>query len=233
MQASQISFNIRNRPIAPSNTRNHISTPGITLQHSKSHFNIRNRTATLEITFRHSKSRSNTRNRAPTFEIALQHSKSRSNIRNATSTPEITNCSHSVALIPLGRATTRRHRPLRRHRTSQKTDRESERSQNSMQTSNFQCGHREGLQFWTHNRFENVFYAISPQLEIGVEKTAKIGRRQEKELLSLFGSDASLGENRKPSKARADGTLKFQKPQKLQILRFFIEETRPSYFGAQ
>ena len=71
--------------IAPSNTRNHISTPGITLQHSKSHFNIRNRTATLEITFQHSKSPFNTQNYTSTFEIAFQHSKSPFTTQNHTS----------------------------------------------------------------------------------------------------------------------------------------------------
>lgn len=53
---------------------------------------------------------------------------------------------------------------------------------------------------------------------------------QEKERLYLVMRDASLGGKQKPPKVRAASALKFQKHQKLQISRFFIEETRPWYF---
>ncbi len=65
------------------------------------------------------------------------------------------------------------------------------------------------------------FHPIWHQCGIGVENTQSIQRRQEKELLYLVASDASLGENPKPSKVPAGRRANFQESAKVQILRIF------------
>ena len=82
------------------------------------------------------------------------------------------------------------------------------------------------------NRFENIFSAILPQLDIGIEHLSSLHRHQEKELLYMVGGDASLLGKRKPLKVKAASALKFREHQKFQISRFFIEDTRLRQFGS-
>ena len=75
------------------------------------------------------------------------------------------------------------------YKTSQKTDREPERSKFQCKRQIFNATTRRSFSFARAIDSKTLFYAILPRLDIGIEHAPSLHRHQEKELLYMVGGD--------------------------------------------